>query len=716
MDDRIELLVERIKSRRAYMTNDFFQGFDALKGESYRDTFPSDSFYHKNISAFASLLQKIDKKIFPEELIVGWMPDVEEKRDKERNALYKEKYSIYAAEIKKGGITGHFAPNYRKVLEKGLKSAYSDICSKLKELDPALPENIEKIEFLKAAKLALEAFKAYCEAYSSQAGKMSEEGVSPERKKELLEISRICSKVPWEPAGSFHEALQSVFFLYMGLLMDIPAPASFGRLDRYLEPYLEKDIKNGKITWDYALYLMRNFCAKTNEWILSPHSIMLGGRTDEGKPYFSSATRLILEAIDKNRLINPAPGISICKDTDDYLWKKSVEMIASGFGHPALFSDETITGGLIGIGVSPEDACEFVHSTCTEITIPGKGYIWVTSAYINFPRAFEYIWYRGKDRQGNIAGVDTGDLEGFDSWDKLVDAVKTQLAHQVYLNTVAQNRFIWRRMIFDPKPFSSCIVDSCIERQIDITRGGAVYNFVYPQLVGLANVVDGLMAIKKLVYEKGRYSLGQIKEAVEKNFSGYEILRQEILHKMPHYGTDNEETDGLAVELADFFCDEVIKYRTPLSRYYPGFLVWMYHLRFGKECMATPDGRLDGTPVADSLAAMQGRASKGLTAILNTASKLHLSRAVGAAVVNLHIPSSLLEKEKDRDKFAHLLKTHLLDGGFQVQVTMVDAAELRKAQKNPEKYRDLMVRVGGYCEYFTRLAPELQNTIIERAE
>lgn len=698
------------------MTNDFFQGFDALKGESYRDTFQSDSFCHKNASAFASLLKKIEKKIYPEELIVGWMPDVDEKRDNERNSLYKEKYAIYAAEIKKGGITGHFAPNYRKVLEKGLKSTYSDICGTLNEIDPSLPENIEKTEFLNAAKLSLEAFKSYCEAYSSLARQMSEEGVSPERKEELLEISRICSKVPWEPAGSFHEALQSVFFLYMGLLLDIPAPASFGRLDRYIEPFLRKDIDGGRITREDALFLMRNFCAKTNEWLLSPHSIMLGGTTAHGRPYSGLATMLILEAVDKNRLINPAPGISVSEGTEDILWKKSLEMISSGFGHPALFGDKTIVKGLVDIGVSPEDACEFVHSTCTEITIPGKGYIWVTSAYINFPRVFECIWYRGKDRQGNMAGVDTGEPEDFESWDNLVDAVKKQLAYQVRLNAITQNRLVWRRMIFDPKPFSSCIVDSCIQRAKDITRGGAVYNFVYPQLVGLANVVDGLMAIKKLVYEKRKYSLVQIKAAVEKDFAGSEVLRQEILHKIPHYGNDDEESDDLAVELADFFCDEVIKYRTPLSRYYPGFLVWMYHLRFGRECMATPDGRLDGTPVADSLAAMQGRASKGLTAILNTASKLHLSRAVGAAVVNLHVPSSLLEKEIDRNKFADLLKTHLLNGGFQVQVTVIDASELRKAKKNPEKYRDLMVRVGGYCEYFTRLAPELQDTIIERAE
>jgi len=716
MDDRIDLLVKRIKSRRAYMTNDFFQGFDALKGQSYKETFSSDSFYHKNAAAFATLLKKIEKKIFPEELIVGWIPDVDEKRDREMDEEYRKNYAIYASEIKKGGITGHFAPNYTRILRDGLKGTYTEVEKKLRELDPSVPENTEKIEFLEAARDSMLAFREFCREYSLLAGELSENGAAGNRKKELDEIARICAKVPWEPAGSFHEALQSVFFIYLGLLLDIPAPASFGRLDRYLEPFLESDLSAGRVSMERAMYLMRNFCAKTNEWLLSPHSIMLGGTTPDGLPFCGKVTSLILEAVDANRLINPAPGIAICKDSEEYLWTKSMEMISSGFGHPALFGNETIIKGLLGIGVSPGDACEFVHSTCTEITIPGKGYIWVTSAYINFPRVFEYIWYRGRDRHGKPAGIDTGRLEDFNTWEKLVGAVKKQLAYQVRQNAITQNRLIWRRMIFDPKPFSSCIVDDCIQRETDITKGGAVYNFVYPQLVGMANVVDGLISIKNLVYEKGEIDLEGIMKAVENNFEGYEILRQKILNKMPHYGNDTPEPDSLASELYDFFCGEVTKYRTPLSMYYPGFLVWMYHLRFGKECMATPDGRLDGTPVADSLAAMQGRAKKGPTAILNSVLNLDLSKAVGAAVVNLHVPSSFLSGESERKKFSDMIKSHLLGGGFQVQVTVVSASELRKAQKNPERYRDLMVRVGGYCEYFTRLAPELQDTIIERAE
>ncbi|MFH0795492.1 MAG: pyruvate formate lyase family protein [Candidatus Omnitrophota bacterium] len=724
----MDRLVERVKERYNYRTGESFAGsyISLLKWRGLAETHSSDSFCYKKALAFKTVCHDIEKKVFPEELIVGWLPDIDAKKYQKVLSEYQKKFGVFAEEIKGGGQAGHFAPNYRRLLKTGLKTVHEEVCAKLASLDPAIPENISKIEFLNAAKITLEEFKTFCQAYAELTKNMARKSdidsrfkhagmTEQRRKKELLEISRICAKVPWEPAESFQEALQAIFFIYLGLLFDIPTLTSFGRLDRYLEPYLKKDLAKGKIDWEFALRLMRNFCAKVNEFSILPQSVMVGGRTADGKPYFSSATKLVMEAIDRNRLLNPALGVACCKNMAEYLWEKSVAMLADGFGHPALFGDETITGGLIDVGVSIEDACEFVHCTCTEITIPGRGYIWVTADYINFPKVFEYIWYQGKDRNKKEDGVDTGGLSKLNSFNKMVSAVKKQLANQVYRNTVTQNRLVWRRMQFDPNPFASCLVDDCIKREEDITRGGAIYNFLYPQLVGLANVTDGLLAIKNLVYENKRLSLSELKTVLEKNFIGFEPLRQGIINKMPKYGTDDDEADKLASELAGFYCSEVLKYRTPLSRYYPGFLVWRLHLPFGQDCMATPDGRREGTPLADSLAAMQGQAKKGITAILNSAIKLNLSRAIGAAVVNLHVQPSLLETPEDRKKFADLLKAHFQNDGFEVQVTVVSAEELEKAITEPEKYRDLIVRVGGYNDYFTRLDPELQRTIIERA-
>lgn len=712
-----KIFSERIKNTYRYRTGKYFSNMAIiyLKGKAQKEAYNSDSFYYKNAYALNYLFENIEKKIFPEDFIVGWIPDINEDECRKLEEEFDRDYKIYWEEIKRGGQSGHFAPNYKKVLKTGIKNIYYQVCGKLSKLNPAVPEDIEKIEFLSSVKITLEGFKKYCEEYSEIAKNMAEKESDREMRYKFYEISEICKKVPWEPAESFHEALQSILFIYLANKFDIPNVSSLGRLDRYLDEYLENDLNRGKITWEKAITLMCNFFAKTNMHYNSPDSVMIGGRTSDGKPYFTKSTQLIIDAVDINRLYNPSLGIAICKDTDNSLLLKAMEMIADGFGHPSFYSDETITQGLLDVGVDIEDACEFVHSTCTEITIPGKSYNWVTADYINFPKVFEYIWYRGKDRNGNLSGIDTGEISELDSFDKFFEKVKEQIAYQVYKNAVDQNHLVWRRMIFDPKPFSSAIVDDCIKREKDITRGGAVYNFLYPQLVGLANVVDSLISIKKYVYDEKKITLEKFKEILEKNYDGFEYLRQEIINKLPKYGTDNDEVDKHAVYFFNFFCDEVLKYRTPLSRYYPGFLVWKMHLPFGLDTMATPDGRKANTPLADSLAGMQGRAKEGITGILKSVEKLNLKRAIGAATVNLHIDSSILKTRKDKEKFVDLIKTHFSNGGFQIQVTVLSKEVLIKAKNEPEKYRDLMVRVGGYSDFFTRLEPELQETIIERA-
>jgi len=460
---------------------------------------------------------------------------------------------------------------------------------------------------------------------------------------------------------------------------------------------------------------MREFCAKLNEWTNISQSIMIAGRTADGRPYCSRATRLILEAVDANRLLNPALGVACCEGMDEGIWDRSVAMIADGFSQPALFNDVTITRAFVQAGVPAEHACEAVHSTCTEMTIPGRGGIQVVAGKVNLPKALEFIWYRGRDREGAEGGVDTGELRELEEFEDFVCATQEQLRCMIRSEAAEKNRKAWCRMRYDPKPFSSCLIDDCVARGRDMACGGALYSFSYMHGLGLPNLVDSLLAIKTLVYDQKRMSLEELRSVLEADYEGHEPLRREIIGKLPKCGTDSDEADALAGRLYEFCCDEISRYRTPLSRYVPGFLAARTHIDAGRRCMATPDGRKAGTPLADSLVATQGRASRGPTALLNSAAKHDLRRALGGAVVNLHLTPSALQGADARRKFTDLVRAHFADGGFQVQVTVTSAETLERAQRRPEEYEDLFVRVGGYSDYFTHLDHAVQNAIIDRA-
>jgi trans-4-hydroxy-L-proline dehydratase len=472
-----------------------------------------------------------------------------------------------------------------------------------------------------------------------------------------------------------------------------------GRLDQVLLPYYEREIASGELTRDRAVELLGAFFIKLSELINVPMSLMLGGKTRDGRNAVNDLTYLMLDAADIVRLHNPSLGLAVTDETPDDLLLKAARMVSDGYSHPAFFNDRVITEGLIRQGVKPQEAGWHLHCTCTEMTTCGCSGIWVVADYMNFGKVMENV----------LSGASAAD-----TFDRVKENVKCQLAKMVEENVRLQNQYAYLRQAQGAFPFLSLFVDDCLEKETDLDRGGARYYFFYPQLVGLPTVVDSLIAIRKIVFEEHKISLPEFSDIVKQNFSGAGELRDYIRNHLPKYGTNNIEADELAKELIEFYFSEVDKYTNPYGfKYVPGFLSWIMHGVLGRNTGATPDGRLSGQALSDSLAAAQGMARRGPTAMLETVEKFDLSHAVGAVVVNVTIPIAQPDEKMVR-AVKDLIRTHFARGGFELQFNVMSRERLEAARKDPENHRDVLVRVGGYSDYFVNLSAELQDEILRR--
>ncbi|NQT19646.1 MAG: hypothetical protein HQ592_08070 [Planctomycetes bacterium] len=653
----------------------------------------------RSAAATVHLFDNVPVEIKPDELIVGSSAAVLSATDKDQWEEL-ERYHGFLNEGGRGGMTAHMAIDNDRLLKEGTSGTIARIERKLSELDPADPVRRRKAEFYDCARSVLEGMVRFANRYADEAERLAAAERDPARKEELQRIAQICRGVPEHPAESFRQALQSVYFLFMATTAEAGL-MSLGRADQYLLPYYEADVASGALTRDDARELFGCFFIKTNEWHQAPQSLMIGGQTREGKSAVSELSYLFLDALEDVRMTNPALGAAIAENTPEEFLIRCAELNCRGISFPALFNDRTIIPGLVRNGVRPEDARRYLHCTCTEITPEGCSGIWVVADYINFAKCLE------------LALNDAVPATFAD----LVEAVKQQLATAVKDNAERQNILARARMEGGRYPLLSCFVNDCIEKGLDLDEGGARYYYFYPQLVGLATVTDSLAAIRELVFEAGEVSIEQLNEALRTDFADAEDLRLRLLNKPSKYGNDDLAADDLAVELAEFYMDEVEKYENPYGAgYHPGFLAWIMHGIFGKETGATPDGRRSGAALSDSLAAAQGRAANGPTGVLATVEKLDLTRAVGAVVVNLTFSEQLLNDSKAPRSLAAMIRSHFNRGGFEVQINCASRETLLAAKADPESYRDLMVRVGGYSDYFTRLDPVLQDEIIQRTE
>jgi pyruvate-formate lyase len=666
----------------------------------------------RSAKAFSDLLALAEPAVYPEELIVGALRLPEPTKKQLAALKQSETCSLM---LPPQTIDGHYGIDHDLLLREGLEGVRARVEARMADFDPGVEDGAVRQEYLRAMRDCLDAALGFCDRLAEAVEREAAQETEPRRRAELLEVAEVCRRVPRGPAQSFHEALQSVWLVHMLCRWENGQCA--GRFDRTFIGFYRRDLAAGRLTEERARELIGAFLVKYNEFGNWPQGALLGGLDANGRDMTNELTYMFLEAQGELALLNPATCVGWNSETPPELLEKAVEYLCRGNSVPAIMNDEVIVPSLVDAGVAPEEAVNYLNSTCVEITVQGASGIRVVANYVSFPQILLRTLHNGREvTENGCASVETGTPEELTAFEQLLKALKEQFAWALDENARRTIQGLYGHPFARNYPFSSCFVHDCVERARDWSDGGPRYNFSYPQLVGLPNVVDSLLAIRELVYDKQEMTLAEFVSVVEANFEGHEALRQRILNTLPKWGTNDPQADALAQELVDFYYDQVSRQRSslPNGQFYPGFLCWVMHARLGMLTPATPDGRLAGTAFADSLAANQGRARAGPTGEIASLSQLSFHGALGGMVYNLMLNRTMYNSAEGRRKLGQLLETYLRGGGFQVQVSVVDRETLEEARREPEKFADLMVKVGGYSDYFVALSPELQEALIAK--
>lgn len=651
--------------------------------------------------AFYYACERVTPVIEAGELIVG---RVIGGLDAEMTAAWNGELGNFARQTAAGaggGQDSHMSIDYPLLLTQGVEGVIAKI-------DAHAAQHADEAAqlFYRNARRCLEGVVLLSERYAALAEDMAKACGSADESAELYEIARICRAVPRKPAATFYEAVQSAHFMSFCVSFNplrlCPQQFQLGHPDRYLLPYYEADMASGRINRERAQLLMDCLAIQINHRVPAGLSsgYMLGGRDESGAVVANEVTELGLRAIDEVRLVYPAVGFCYTPDMPDKYLALSCEILSHGCSHPAIFNDDIITQGLMEYGLPREEACNYIHSTCVEITPVASSHVWVASPYTNLLAI--------------LLDVMKGAPE---SYEALVAAYQDRLAASIRANFEAHNAARKHRAVHSFNPLLSCFVHDCLRDGVDIEWGGGRYNWIMPSFVGMANLVDSLYAIKTLVYEEKSLTMQEYLDVLAANYEGYEALHARILNKLPKYGNDNDDVDGLFGEMTAFIISECRKH-TPIhqnARLVPSVFCYVRHEQFGAQTGATPDGRLATFPLGDGSGPAQGRELCGPTASIISSTKWSHKEFIGGVAVNI----KFAKKHFDGDSLAKvmaLVKTYMLRGGFELQVNVIDRDTLLRARENPAAHRDLVVRIGGYSDYFVRLSPRMQQEVITRTE
>ncbi|MFR1830053.1 MAG: glycyl radical protein [Clostridium butyricum] len=663
-------------------------------------------------------------------------------------ALLPEEVSVFmetgffGMEGKLNSGDAHLAADYERLLKTGLKG-YEERTRKLKDqLDLCVPENIDKYQFYKAVLIVIDAVKTFAKRFSDLA-KEKAENAEGKRKEELLEISRICLKVPYEPAETFKEALQSTWFIQLILQIESNGHSlSYGRFDQYMYPYYKHDIDNKLITEDEALELLTNLWIKTltiNKVRSQSHTfssagspmyqnVTIGGQTTDKKDAVNELSYLILKSVAQTRLPQPNLTVRYHKNLDKKFMDECIEVMKLGTGMPAFNNDEVIIPSFIEKGVKEEDAYNYSAIGCVETAVPGKwGYRCTGMSYMNFPRILLIAMNNGIDlTSGKRFVEECGYFKDMTSFEQLKDAWNKVVRKLTRMSVIVENSIDLALERDVPDVLCSALTEDCIGRGKTIKEGGAVYDFISGLQVGIANMADSLAAIKKLVFEEKKITPEQLWNAIIDDFTSEESqkIQQMLINESPKYGNDDDYVDNLVVEAYDSYIDEMKKY--PNTRYgrgpiggirYAGTSSISANVGQGYGTMATPDGRKARTPLAEGCSPAHSMDKNGPTAVFKTVSKLPTHEITGGVLLNQKVTPQMLSTEENKMKLEMMIRTFFnrLEG-YHVQYNVVSRDTLIDAQLHPEKHRDLIVRVAGYSAFFNVLSKATQDDIIERTE
>lgn len=636
---------------------------------------------------------------------------------------------------------GHISVDYKKVLEKGFKGIIEEVEEKLNTYDKSAPDYVEKRMFWDSVIISCKAAIHYAKRYAKLAEKLAEDTTDIRRKNELLNIAKICTKVPEYPAETFYEACQSFWFVQAIISLESNGHAiSPARFDQYMYPYYKHDINLNESMREFNTEILHCLWVKFNDLTkvrdetttkaFSGYSmfqnLIVGGQTEEGKDATNELSYMCLEATGSLLLPQPSLSVRIWSKTPDDFLIRTCELTRLGTGLPAFYNDEVIVPMLVNQGLTLEDARDYGIVGCVEPQKPAKTDGWYDAAFFNLAKILELVVNNG-DSNSKKVGVDTGDFTTFKSLDDLINAYEKQMKYFVSQMVAADNCVDIAHRERAPLPFLSCMLDDCIERGKSIQEGGGHYRFSGPLGVGVANVGDSFMAIKKLVFDENKITLKELKEALDSNFGEFEkddmkklnhqAIKQMLLNRSPKFGNDIDEVDELTRIGSLIYCNEVSKHTNQRGgKFIPGLYPVSNNVHLGSLVLATPDGRSAYTPLADGVSPTRGADLNGPTAAANSVAKLDHFSAPSGTLFNQKFNPRSLEGDNGLKNLSALIRSYFDKKGMHVQFNVIDKETLVDAQKHPENYRDLIVRVAGYSAQFICLDKGVQDDIIKRTE
>lgn len=678
-------------------------------------TRPQDQFHVREED-----IQEFREKIYP-----YWQGKSMEDVIKKRGGQKIEEIAKVVKINQKDHAQGHICPDTALWLKKGPQGFIQDVKLHLETCDES------QKEFYECVIIVMEGACTFMKRYHDEIMEHLLE-VDPKYQASLQNVAKICLNLTQRPPEHYQEAVQSLWFLFVLLHMESNASSfSPGRMDQYLYPYYQRDIESGYITQSEALDILECLWLKFNQivYLRNQHSakyfagfpigfnIAIGGVDENGEDTYNNLSLLCLQCQYDIGLPQPNLSVRLNKNSSHELMHQAIEVVSKGSGMPQFFNDEAIIHALIDLGIDKKDALNYAIVGCVELTTHGNNLGWSDAAMFNFNKVLELTLNHGKCLlTGKQLGLDLGGLESYVSFEELETAFQQQIDY--FIERMMKAEVVVEKAHQDclPTAFLSAVIDDCMEKGLDVTKGGARYNLSGIQMIQIANLADSLAALKQLVYEEKLIDASELLKAMQADFQGYEIIQTMLLNKVPKYGNDIAWVDRLGAKWAEYFRERMKDYTNYRGGpYHTGMYTVSAHVPMGENVGASPDGRKAFTPLADGgMSPVYGRDLSGPTAVLKSVSRLNNQLTTNGGLLNMKFLPEFFETEAGMRKFETFLRAFVDLKIPHIQFNVVRREDLLDAKVHPQQHRSLTIRVAGYTAYFVELANKLQNEIIER--